>query len=272
MKMTKEDIKKMASHLYKGEYDDVQNWFEFYGISPTKNPARKKEIINFIFNASYFFSFRSPSFNIQELNRQRKERHFAILKHFSFSDQINILGKIAFDDDIISKEYVDKLNITKPKEIKEDVKKFDFSYILIKAFNLENFELLDALEEKLKIDVMQLPYSTTVFFYKEKSARGGFTIKAQEPIFTAKNEIIFNYSDAKKEYLESKNLKIADHIEAQNYLSVCENLIEKDQYLVNLGYKEKVQLQVDIYLKHAMRHYLSEKLIENNKEIKVNKI
>jgi len=125
------------------------------------------------------------------------------------------LSNIDFSE--LRKYFQNRFKIFKLTPEIEKILKTEFCYALVELitekFTTKNFKEIDEIQEKLSFNIMEQKIDTVVFCYDIKYKGPRLIIYRdvlgiKQPIFSPKCDIIFNYSEEKRKFLEEKNIAL----------------------------------------------------------------
>lgn len=217
------EFKELARFVFDGKYEEIDNWFKKHQIS--KKPALERELSLRILNEIYFFSFRSLSTSRKEIDEEGNRREIAILKNLKCENQLRLFNVASVEN--VNHKHFEAMKLTKKnKELIENSS--SVGYVITKLFNKENFDELEKIESIFKRSLLEQKSSGATIMYKEKYSNGTYFFKIDEPIFSPKYDIVFNYSSNKKEYLEKKGIDLPTVKEAANlHILVLKSISER---------------------------------------------
>lgn len=248
-------IKELQEAVFNGCESVIDNWFTSNNFNNKKKFA--KEVAHKICNSTYFFSYRSSSTNKEFLKQEDLRRENAILKHFAFKEQLDILYFIDVFNEI-KLENFKVLNYNHKKDKETAIKNIYLSLIVTKLFNREKFSEIEEIENIFKFNVLDVSSSLVSFHYKEKSMTGTMTFNMKEEIFKPYYDIIFNLNTNKRNYIESRCLDLPKSKEVNAiYEKIIEN-ISSQNYLAKQEDIKKIEKKIDEYLSYISHDELSE--------------
>jgi hypothetical protein len=199
------EFKELKNFVGNGDYDEIDNWFKKYQIS--KKPRVEKDLTLRILNESYFFSFACTPFitNRQEVLDETTKREVAILRNLKCENQLKLFSVASIDD--VNYKHFEVIKLTKKN--KELLKHSNsVCHVITKLFNDEKFSEIDKIESILKFSVLEQNCNYVAFHHREKNSRGVNFFKIDETIFASKYDIVFNYTETKKQYLDEKGISL----------------------------------------------------------------
>lgn len=262
-----QEFKELISFVFNGEYEEIDKWFLKHKIS--RRPALERELTLNILNSTYFFSFRTLSTSLKEIDEQSTKREVAILKNLKCENQIRLFGIASIDE--VNHRHFEVIKLTKKnKEIL--LNSSSVCAVFTKLFNQENFVELEKIEDLLKRPLLEQNSKGVTFHYKERSSRGTHYFNIDEPIFSPKYDIVFNYSDSKKHYLDKKGIFLPTIEDVDKvHMLILKNINER-QNLWRIEDVEKINLAIKSYKIQKSYLDLSNNLGVTNKNHKKLKI
>lgn len=262
------EFSELKKFVFEGEYEEIDNWFQKHQIS--KKPSLEHDLILRILNEHYFFSFHCSSTSRNFIEKERRDREITILKNFKCENQLRLFGISAIEE--VTHEHFKVFKLTpKNKELIQN--SASFSYVITKLFNDENFDELNKISDILKMQVLDQKSEGATFFYREQYSRGSMHFKVGQLVsFSPKFDLIFNYTDAKKDYLDSKGIQLPTIEEAATiHHEMLHDVASRNQGLIKDD-AEKIENAVNSY--KIQKNYLDLKgnLQDSNKTTKKIKI
>jgi len=252
---------KLKEYIQNGEYQKIDEWFEENKISG--NLELENELIEkFLIGREKLF----PSFSNKKRHAiERTKIEIAILKNLSFDNQLKFLFLRV---NKIKSDHFGVLNLT-PENEKILKSNLCFIYFITKNFTNKNFKEIDEIQEKLSFNVMDQKINTAIFCYDIDSYVYIDDLPISKPIFSPKCDIIFNYSEEKRKFLEEKNIALPTIEEANILCQEMKKTLEKhgdlNPIVNNEYFKEKIN--------QASKNYEAIQLnmiLENELQIKDN--
>ena len=266
-KLNVADFLELRRYFQNGEYQKIDKWFERNKIS--ENPELESRVVEKIINSPNFFSFNCFVFNNEYVNNEKTKREIAILKNLSLKNQLILLSPAGIDE--VNSDHFKVIKLTpENRKILESSEKIAF--ITTKFFWSENFAEIDKIQEILGFNVMEQKVKTVIFCKgKPYSSNGATYLQISKSIFSPKCDIIFNFSEEKRKFLEERNItlpsieetdilydEIKKSIKNNEYYSVYKNIEEKLDQSFN-EYKA-VKLSLDLENKLQVKNDTRKKI------------
>lgn len=218
---------------------------------------KRKSLVQFISNSYSFFSY---TINLNNSENDMLERKKLILQHLSLSEQLHCIFremKKEFSTHLYQSLSYDKKNKKDREILKNDINLF---FLITDLFHYEKFEEIEKISIYFNIDLLRLSNNICILMRddNEKGMKISSTIKNKDISYYVYNDIIYNYSYTKEEFLLKHNISIPTRLEA---LSLTESHLEYYQ-------KNSPRMAIDLalienqneYLKHLLYYELKEKI------------
>lgn len=228
-----------------------------------KNYSTKKEkdiLFNFIINSSFFFMFRTHATNRDEIEQQSLLRTLPFFKLFPLTEQISLLNSPIHNFNISNMTYFENLNVNK-KSINQ-LSSNSVSFLLTDLFHKECFHILDYLEDKLNKNIDNTYSHIFSVHYKEQYSYGCFNISMDKlnPSYKPIYDIIFNYTDNKKNYIINKGMNLPSKKEIDSLaIKILPFITEPHEHSHIELFNEKVAEYSKIILSYDLENSLSQK-------------
>jgi len=275
-----DEFYKLEGYTQSGEYQKIDKWFERNKIS--ENPELENYIIRKIKEEEVFFSsfinYSTERYSKEEFNIERTKREIAILKNLSFKAQLKLLfSNLAIKD--ITSDHFKVIKIThENKKILESNENIVF--LITKRFTAGEFTEIDEIQKILGFNVMEQKISTTMFCYDiQRLGSNSYGLHyfvqsvhlpINKPIFSPKCDIIFNYSEEKRKFLEERNITLPTIEEANNlYYEMLKTINDENRntFIRKKTLEEKLEqsfknyesiklnldLENELYIKNSLR-------------------
>ena len=207
------EILKLKKYTQNGEYQRIDEWFKKNKIS------QNFELENFLLkkitdNLDFFFLSLTDFSDIKSLNKERIKKEIAILKNLSFKNQL----KFIFSLKEVNSDHFNALKLTPENKQNFKSDKYIISIITEKfaTKDTENFTEIDEIQKILGFNVMEQKIDTAIFCfdiryinYKQYGSYylvQNLHLPISQSIFSPKYDIIFNYSEEKRKFLEERNI------------------------------------------------------------------
>lgn len=258
----KEKVNLLRNFIAGGQYKEIDNFFLM------QKKSDLKDIESEIINAAYMFSFQSMSINRQVLHNEITKRHCAVLKNISLDTQLKLFFEMK--DDFC----LDHVNCLKINSKKNTINKLkdnpSFQYLLTNLFSVEKYQEIDAIKDKTKIDWLNTNFNTLTINYVNGSVSGAFTLNLFQKINKPLNNIIFQFTQSKMQYLINNGYKLPTEQEV-NCLKkeISESIVNSSVYS-HVTVKELddlVKNETNEYL--IITNYFALQSMKNNNENKV---
>jgi len=262
-KLNVADFLELRRYFQNGEYQKIDKWFEKNKVSG--NPELE-DCVNKKFGFLFVKTnkcFSKPYITYQ--NDERIKREIAILKNLSFESQI----KFIFSLTNISSNHFKILKLTPENE---KILKTDFYYefirLITEKFTTKNFKEIDEIQEKLSFNIMEQKIDTAVFCYDIKYKGPRLIIYRdvlgiKQPIFSPKCDIIFNYSEDKRKFLEKRNIALPTIEEADALYYEMKKVIfgyNKEKLEQSFKNYEIIKLSLDLENELHVKNNLKRKI------------
>lgn len=264
----KEKFSELRTHVKDLNEEGVEQWFldnnSYLKVKGKENLAKA------IGNTTYYFSVQSNGLMSKEnLISIELFQYEILLKHFNLEQQFRILTQVYdFEDERL----FELLYQTAKKEKKQE--KFYQSRIvldpLFKIFKKEDFELLKKIEIIIEKNMVDLQNNFMAFF---KGDGGSYYSKLNNN-YSLTDEIMLNYSEAKKDFIMSYSKEIPLKTKAYQLLQDIEENYKQRDWLSKADSEniKAVTLQIDKYIKTVMYFDLKKKLPPKSTKTITNKI
>jgi len=256
MKIKNENKSKfleLSGYIYDGEYQKIDEWFEKNKVS--KNQELENYIISEIRNHDLFIDLRGTI-----KYDERIKREIAILKNLSFDNQMIILFNA------ITKATSDHFKVIK---LTPENKKFleynkNIVFLITERFATEEFTEIDKIQKILGFNVMEQKTKTVKFCYEiEHSDSDSYAysvhLSINKPIFSPKCDIIFNYSEEKRKFLEERNIALPMTEETNSLYLEIKEALKKTLYMQHIekkldeSFKKYEVIQLNMNLKNELQ-------------------
>ncbi len=263
------DFLELCQHVNHGYESFIADWFNKHEIS--RKPKLQKELALRILNSYYFFSFQTTSTNMSFIKNETLRRELAVLQHFKLENQL-ILFSPACIDDVGSSHFSVIKKSKKNKEILKESSKLVF--IATRLLSEEKFEDIKKINKFLGWNVLEQKSNVAFFHYKEKNSRGCFSMEIDEPLFCPKFEAAFNFTESKKDFLNSLGINLPTLEESWKMHDLILAGLKKDPFLNREESVNKVQEFISIYSKQKLFLDLNKNITQNEsfKRSRVNKM
>ena len=245
MDLTNKENKDFSElcHLVKdGDEQGVYDWFEKHKIS--RRPRLQRDLTQRILNTHYFFSFQSYSTNSKFIENERLRRELSILSNLKPENQL-LLFNVTCIEDMDSRHFsVMRLN---KKEKESLIKNNKIVSIITKLLNEEKFDEIKKINKLLGWNTLEQKSELISFYYKERSGRGSLHFKINEPYFDPTFDIVFNFTEEKKNFIESTGIKIPTIEEAEKLYYLMITTLKNDSWLNREENIEKVENFIKTY-------------------------
>lgn len=215
----------LQHHVGQGDTTEINAWFDshFSGVNETDKKEYMDYLERMILNCPYFFAFSSLSANghvpsKEVIDEEYKRRHLAVLQHFPAKEQLHLIEHLLLMDKIeIDQDY---LTLIKPEEVLKNPDIFNGSRMHRIAgylFFHDKFSILDFIESYFFIKPLDLSDKSLQIHYQEKNSRGSMWVESDNPIFKPYSNIIFSYSEEKKNYLMEQGLSLPTYDDVNTF-------------------------------------------------------
>lgn len=264
----KEKFSELRTHVKDLNEEGVEQWFldnnSYLKVKGKENLAKA------IGNTTYYFSVQSNGLMSKEnIISIELFQYEILLKHFNLEQQFRILTQVY---DFKDERLFELLYQTAKKEKKQE--KFYQSRIILdplfKLFHKEEFELLKKIEVIIEKNMVDLQNNFMAFF---KGDGGSYYSKLNNN-YSLTDEIMLNYSEAKKDFIMSYSKEIPLKTKAYQLLQDIEENYKQRDWLSQSDNEniKSVTLQIDKYIKTIMYFDLNKKLPPKSTKTITNKI
>lgn len=257
----KEKVNLLRNFIAGGQYKEIDNFFLM------QKKSDLKDIESEIINAAYIFSFQSMSINRQVLHNEITKRHCALLKNISLDTQLKLFFEMKDD---FCLDHVNCLKINgKQNTINQLKDNPSFQYLLTNLFSVEKYQEIEAIKNKTKIDWLNTNFNTLTINYVNGSVSGAFTLNLGQKINKPLNNIVFQFTQSKMQYLIDNGYQLPTEKEV-NYLKkeISESIVNSSVYshVTVKELDELVKNETNEYL--IITNYFALQSMRNNNENK----
>lgn len=226
----------LQHHVSHGDEPEIHAWFDshFMGLNDEEKKEQYRHLGRSIINSTYFFAFSSTSStngHVQSrevIDEEYKRRHLAVLQHFPVQDQLNLIQHLLLMEKIeIDKDYFTLINredALKNPEIFQGALAYRIAGHL---FFHNQFSMLDFIEDYFSFKPLELSDVSLQVHYRDKNSHGSTWVYSGEPIFKPYSNIIFSYSEEKRNYLTEKGISLPTYDDVNTF---------KDHFLATKNY------------------------------------
>ena len=269
MKKFKEynEIRFLARAVSHAEEDMVDKWFM---ENPITSPEVADSLVRLVLEAEMsFYSFSSPSMDRAELDEEKFRREKMLLSHFELKQQLDLITCSPSMDTGFKHIELLKYDLTNYEHKALILKSNTMGEVLGQIFNEQRFTELDDIQKFLDLNLLEKNYARAMVFYRQDNSRGMRFLDLPERNFKPYYDIIFNYSDEKRDYLASHGIALPSSAQALV-------LSEKILLGMNQGYDKKtaeyMQEGLKTYLRHASYYDLQRDLATKEDKTKKMKV
>ncbi len=268
----KAQISALRQLIFAGEKSKIESWFTTSDFE--NDSSLKSALLKEVMFSHGFFAYRCTSFNKNFLEEESLWRHKAILKNYPFKEQVEMLLQIA-QMDSICKKHIDILNFSKEAIesqglLKEESIKNTLGLIACRMFNYEQFDVINALEEKMGFPLMPLIVSPAPIYHEEPNIKSCFYVSAKPGFFMPQDNIIFSYSKNKYDFLLSKDLSPPSSHRAEAIVNKLKENIKTDSYTNNASNLNLINVKLQEYLILSDKENLNKNVAHSVKDLTSN--
>lgn len=261
------EMKELRNLVFEGEIEAIDIWFEknLYNHSKSKQSKIIEDLSKYIINQeSYFFSFKDDYFDIDKISKEKEKRINSVIKHIDLKHQLKILNNHLYDD--IKIEYLNRLKQTPINKEKDIEIVNELGLITTRLFFNEKFDYIDFLINHLSYSPLDNYSQNFILMKKEKYSLSGTYFYCEDNCVKPYYDIIYNYSEEKKEYLISKNITLPSKEDVLLFISELEKNINKSK--VNYSNDDRLEKIKDInnYLTYLHYFYLNDNIVFSKKQ------
>ena len=266
------DFFKLLEYIKFGAYQKIDEWFKKNKIS--KNQKLENYLVEKLVKEIRYFSppiSDMKYFDKKQHDMEKTEREITVLKNLTFKNQLKLLFLL----DEINSNHFKVIKLTnKNKEILKS-NKLQISFITTRIFWNENFTEIDKIQEILGFNIMEQQVNAVMFYSKQDGHvidqfNGEYSYQVvyktnlpiSKPIFSPKCDIIFNYSEEKKKFLEERDIALPTIEEADAlYHEIKKAFFNKeniDEYIdlikkLDHSFKEYKAIKLNAYLENKLQ-------------------
>lgn len=255
----KEEFSNLGNLVSSYNEEGVDAWFKekkkWLKIKGKENLAKA------IGNNTYYFSVSGKiGMSRQEIENLEYKKYLIVLKHFKLEEQFRILTQ-HFK---MESEDVFRLLYKTAKEQKKEELFYNSRIILdplLALFSKHEFDKLRNIEAIIEKNMVDFKNSKVAFFYKNGSSY--FNVINH---YSITDEIMFNYTQEKKEFIESYGQQLPLKEKAYQLLEDMNNYYKNKDWISQSDNEnlKNITKQIDTYIKATIYFDLNKKFPVKN--------
>lgn len=262
-------FKELSHAISIGDIRSVHAWFRDSGFESDK--SLREQLCKHIVNEPYFFSFSSNLFDRYSLQKESLKRELPVLSYFNLKEQLSILSSVSLDKSI-NIEHFKVLNYSKNIKTDKDtvLKDLGIHHLFTSLFNQENFDLMHKIEERLSLDIKSHRMDKIAIHYDYPN-KGAFYLNNKKYNTCPLDDIIFNYSKVKENYLKAHNIELPNFDYVNELKEKILEEIKTSPYFNAQGYNKKVEDKIENYFINYRYELLNNSIVSKPEGYKKSK-